>query len=89
LLKPYPIGQSQSHNLRKYKNKNTKKLDKNLSLSRTRAQFCQLITGLPAILFQLKLTILKLEVLNLTFSAKKKDMNTDKLAINWRRKIDL
>jgi len=34
------------------------------------------------IVIQLKLTKLKLEILSLTFSAKKKDMNTDKLAIN-------
>jgi len=36
------------------------------------------------ILLQLKLTRLKLDVLSLTFSTKKKDMNTDKLAINWQ-----
>jgi len=41
--------------------------------------YCKLI-GESA---QLKLAKLKLEVLSLTFSAKRKDMNTDKLAISW------
>jgi len=36
------------------------------------------------ILLQLKLTKLKLEVLNSDFKRKKKDLNTDKLAINWQ-----
>jgi len=36
------------------------------------------------ILLQHKLTKLKLEVRNLTFSAKNKDMHTEKLAINWQ-----
>jgi len=36
---------------------------------------------------QLKQTKLKLEVPSLTFSAKKKAMNTDKLAINWQNFI--
>jgi len=46
--------------------------------------FCQLIASLSVILLQRKLTKLKLEVLSLIFGAKKKYMNTDKLAINWQ-----
>jgi len=36
------------------------------------------------ILFQLKLTKLKLEVLKFDFEQKKKAMNTDILVINWQ-----
>jgi len=35
-------------------------------------------------LFQLKLSKLKLELLKPDFQSKKKDLNTDKLAINWQ-----
>jgi len=45
-------------------------------------EYCQLITSSSMILLQLKLTKLKLEVLKSNFKRKKKDMNTDKLAIN-------
>jgi len=46
-------------------------------------KFCQLIVSLSLILFQFKLTKLKLEVLkSVTISVEKKDMNTDKLAVN-------
>jgi len=38
---------------------------------------------LYVLLLQLKLTKLKFEVLKLTFCTVNKDMNTDKLAINW------
>jgi len=34
-------------------------------------------------LYQLKLTKLKLEILQSDFKRKKKDMNVDKLVINW------
>jgi len=40
---------------------------------------CQLFASLCVILRQRKLTKFKLEVLSLTFSAKKKDINTDKV----------
>jgi len=43
----------------------------NLSRSRTRAKFCQLIASLSVILLQLKLTKLKLEVLKFDFQHKK------------------
>jgi len=51
----------------------------NLSWSRTRARFGQLIASLSAILPQLELTKLP----SLTFSAKKKYMNTNERAVNW------
>jgi len=41
------------------------------------------IASLSAILPQLKLTKLKLKFRKSDFSAKKKDMNTNKLAIMW------
>jgi len=44
----------------------------------TSDDYCRLIASLFVILLQIKLT--KLEF----FSAKKKDMNTDKPAINWQ-----
>jgi len=56
----------------------------NLSWSRTQAKFCQLILSLFVILLQLKLINLKLEVFQSDFQRKKKDINTDKLAINWQ-----
>jgi len=40
--------------------------------------------SLFAILFQLKLTKLKLKALKSDFSAKMKYMNADKIAINWQ-----
>jgi len=46
-------------------------------------KFCLLIVSLSVILLQLKLTKVKLEVLKSDFQPKK-DMNTDKLAINWQ-----
>jgi len=55
----------------------------NLSLSRTRAKFCQLIASLSVNQLQIKSTKLKLEVLKSDFQ-RKKDMNTDKFAINWQ-----
>jgi len=36
------------------------------------------------ILLQLKLAKLKLEIVKSDFQRKKKDLNTDKLAINWK-----
>jgi len=56
----------------------------NLSWSRTRAKIYQLISSLSVILLQLKLTKFKLEVFKSNFQGKKKDMNTDKLAIKWQ-----
>jgi len=55
-----------------------------LSWSRTRAKLCQLIANLYVNLLQLKLTNLSSRHTSPTFRAKKKDMNTDKLAINWQ-----
>jgi len=45
----------------------------NLSGSQTRAKFCQLIASLSAILLQLKLMKLKLEVLKFEFQRKKEN----------------
>jgi len=53
-----------------------------LSLSRIRVKFCQLIASLSVILLQLKLKKLNLEVLKSDFQHEKKDMYTDKRAIN-------
>jgi len=47
-------------------------------------KFCQLIVTLSVILLQIKSTKLKFEVFKSDFQRKKKDMNTDKLAINWQ-----
>jgi len=55
----------------------------NLSSSQTLAKFCLLTASLSVILLQLNLTKLKLEVRKSNFQCKKKDMHTDKLAINW------
>jgi len=53
----------------------------NLSWSRTRVKFCQLIASLPLIRLQLKLTKFKLEVLKSDFQHKKKGMITDEPAV--------
>jgi len=56
----------------------------NLSFSRIRAKFYQLNASLSVILLQLSCQNSNLRSLSLTFSEKKKYMNTDKLAINWQ-----
>jgi len=53
-----------------------------LDLKSNSSEFCQLIASLLKILFGLKLKNLILRSRSLTFSERKKDMNTDKLAIN-------
>jgi len=56
----------------------------NLSWSRTRAKFYKWIASFLWFYLHLNWQNSNLRSLSLTFSSKKKDMNKDKLAINWK-----